>query len=51
MFAMRRVILEELMADPKWGPKLEAAKTWDEVIKVVEAFCKAKGYKVERIKQ
>jgi hypothetical protein len=43
-------ILEELLADPKWVPKLEAAKTWDEVIKVVEEFCKAKGYKVRHIK-
>ncbi|MEM3798389.1 MAG: hypothetical protein QXY74_08180 [Candidatus Bathyarchaeia archaeon] len=50
MFNVSCVILEELLADTKWRSKLEAAKTWDEAVKVVEAFCKVKGYKVKQLK-
>jgi hypothetical protein len=50
MFAVRRVILEELLADPEWSSKLENAKTGDEAIKVLKNFCKRKRYKVEHVK-
>ena len=49
MFAVRRVILEELLADPEWSSKLENAKTRDEAIKVIKNFCERKGYKVKRV--
>ena len=51
MFAVRRVILEELLADPEWSSKLENAKTGDEAIMVIKDFCKRKGYKVKRVNQ
>jgi hypothetical protein len=38
-----------LLADPKWSSKLEAAKTWDETIKVLKDFCKRKGYEVKHV--
>jgi hypothetical protein len=49
MFAVRRVILEELLADPEWSSKLENAKTRDEAIKVIKNFCERKGYKIKHV--
>ena len=49
MFAVRRVILEELLADPEWSSKLENAKMGDEAIKVIKDFCKRKGYKIKHV--
>ena len=49
MFVARLFILEKLFADPEWSSKLEAAKTEDEIIKVLKDFCRARGYKMKDI--
>lgn len=49
MFAVRTQILKELCADPGWSKRLEKAETWRDVYSVIEAFAKARGWKVKEI--
>jgi hypothetical protein len=46
----RRAILEELLADPKWKFKLNAAKTWEHAVAIIKEFCKERGYEAKCIK-
>ena len=42
MLAMRREFLEQILTDPQWSERLEAAKTSKDLIEVIEAYCKEK---------
>ena len=46
---VRREVLEVLLASSKWSSKLEAAKTNDEVVKIVVGFAEERGFKVEEV--
>jgi len=47
MFAVRREILKELLADPKWSRIFDRAKTMKDIEGVVTEYCMKKGYKVK----
>ena len=49
MFAVKRVVLEELFKDAEWVKRLEDAKSFREVERVLRRFAEAKGLKVEEI--
>ncbi len=47
---MRREFLEQMLADPQWSERFEAAETTEQLIEVVEAYCKEKKLKLEPVK-
>ena len=47
MFAVNRAVLEELLKDSEWLDKLEKAKSFGEVEKVLRLFAETKKLKVE----
>ena len=49
MFAVKRAVLEELLKDSEWLDKLEKAKSFGEVEKVLRLFAEAKKLKVKEI--
>ena len=49
MFAVKRSVLEELLKDPKWIERLEKAKNFGEVERVLRSFAEAKKLKVKEI--
>ena len=49
MFAVKRAVLEALLNDSEWLAKLEKAKSWGEVEKVLRLFAEAKKLKVKEI--
>jgi len=48
-FAVRRKIIEEIYADPWWSKELEAARTTEQIMEVLEAYCRKKGIKVKHV--
>ena len=48
-FAVRRKIIEGIQADPWWSKEYEAARTTEQIMEVVEAYCREKGYKVKQV--
>ena len=46
MLAVRASVVAELLDSPEWKHKFEKAKSLQEIQKVLEDFCKAKGYKI-----
>ena len=49
MFAVKRALVEELLKDSEWLDKLEKAKSFGEVEKVLRLFAEAKKLKVKEI--
>ena len=49
MYSVRGKILREIQADPWWSKELEAAKTTEQKMEVVEAYCLEKGYRVKHV--
>ena len=49
MFAVKRAVLEELFKDAEWVKRLEDAKSFREVEKVLRLFVEAKKLKVKEI--
>lgn len=49
MFAIRGEILKEIISDPWWKKELEVAKTTDQKIEVLVAYCREKGYRVNYV--
>ena len=49
MFAVKRQVLEELLKDPKWTERLEKAKNFREVERVLRRFAEAKGLEVKEM--
>ena len=49
MFAVKRAVLEELFKDAEWVKRLEDAKSFREVEKVLRKFAKAKGLHVKKV--
>ena len=49
MFAVKRAVLEALLNDSEWLAKLEKAKSFGEVEKVLRKFAEAKKLKVKEI--
>jgi len=45
MFAVRREVLDALLADLEWNKRLKQAKTVAEVGRIFCDFCKARGSK------
>lgn len=43
LIAIRTTVLKEMLESPEWTQKLEKARNFEEVEKVLEGFCKAKG--------
>lgn len=46
---VKREILDELFRDPEWNRKFDEAQTSREVVEVVKAFCRVRGYKVTEL--
>ena len=44
MLAMRREFLEQILTDPQWSERFEVAETTEQLIEVVEAYCKEKKF-------
>ena len=51
MFAVRTELMRELLTQPKWKSKFEAAQSWGEIEKVVESFVRARGLKVKTVER
>jgi len=49
VIAVRREVLDALLADPEWNKRLEQAKTMADVERVFSDFCKARGYKIKHL--
>ena len=49
MFAVKRSVLEELFKDAEWVKRLEDAKSFREVEKVLRRFAEAKKLKVKEV--
>ena len=49
MFAVRREVLEELLKDAEWTERLEKAKNFREVERVLRRFARAKRLKVKEV--
>lgn len=49
MFAIKRAVLEALLADKEWSSRLEKAQTDREVIQVLQEFCRKKGFKIATV--
>ena len=49
MFAVKREVLDALLADPEWEVRLTRAKNTEEIAQVVAAFCEATGRKVKEM--
>jgi len=49
MFAVKRSVLEELFKDAEWVKRLEDAKNFGEVERVLRSFAEAKGLKVKEV--
>ena len=49
MFAVKRSVLEELFKDAEWTERLEKAKNFREVERVLRRFAEAKGLKVKEM--
>jgi len=49
MFAVKRELVEQLLKDSEWLAKLEKAKSWGEVERVLRSFAEAKKLKVKEI--
>ena len=49
MFAVKRAVLEALLNDSEWLAKLEKAKSFGEVEKVLRKFAEAKKLKVKEV--
>jgi len=50
MIALKRQVVEALMADSEWRVKLEKAETMREVERVLREFAEKKGYRVAEVK-
>lgn len=49
MFAVRREVLDALLADAEWRKRFDKAKTTAEMQRVVLDFCKAKAIKIKQL--
>jgi len=49
MFAIKRSVLEELLRDSEWLEKLEKAKSFGEVERVLRRFAKAKKLRIKEM--
>ena len=49
MFAVKRQLIQELLKDAEWTERLEKAKSFREVERVLRKFAEAKGLKVEEM--
>jgi len=47
MFAVKKSVVKELLADSEWRSKLDCAKTWREAGIVVAEFARSRGYRVK----
>ena len=50
-FAIRLELLKEAFQDLECSRLMASAKSWDEIMLILEAFAKSRGYKVQRLKQ
>jgi len=46
VFAIKRHVIKALLTDPEWSRRLEKAETSRELIRILEDFCRTKGFKV-----
>jgi len=46
LFAVKKEVVQSLLADEAWSRRLEDAETEADVVKVLVEFCKSKGFKV-----
>lgn len=51
MFAVKREVLEKLLANSKWTRQLEKCRSTKEVEGVLERFCMENGFKVKMVKE
>jgi len=51
LLAVRREVIEQLFADPKWVKTVEKAKTAVQVEKVIMAYAKEKKLKVKTLQR
>lgn len=49
-FVVRTKVLEELLSDPEWAKRLDRAKDMKDAMKIIQDFCKKKGYEVRKLK-
>ena len=49
MIAVKRVLVEELLKDSEWFDKLEKAKSFGEVEKVLRLFAEAKKLRIKEM--
>ena len=49
MFAVKRALIEELLQNPEWVKRLEEAKSFREVERVLRRFARAKRLKVKEV--
>jgi hypothetical protein len=47
-FVVRTKVLKEL-SNPEWAKKMDGAKAMKDAAKVIQDFCRAKGYEVRRL--
>lgn len=48
-FAARTAVLREAFNDPKYGAKLEKAKTFKELTQVLLEFCRERRYRIKTL--
>jgi len=46
---LKKEILQEAYNDREFAEKLEGAKDLSEIAKILEEFCKKKGYKIKKM--
>lgn len=51
MFAVRKWIIDELLKDPKWAKKFEAANDSWEIAAVLIDYCVVRGYEVATVEE
>ena len=49
LIAFRREFLEQVLADPKWSERFEAAETTEQLIEVIKAYCKEKKLSIREV--
>jgi len=48
-FAIRLELLKEAFQDLECSRLMASAKSWDEIMLILEAFVKSRGYKVTKV--
>jgi len=47
--AVRSEVFKKIKKDPWWSKELEATRTTEQLIEVIEAYCQEKGFKVKQM--